>query len=479
MPDANDMDLVREFARTNSEAAFTELVRRHLNLVYSVARRCTGTDSDAQDVTQAVFLVLTRKAAGVRQKTVLPGWLYETTRYTAAQLRRTDARRHAREQEAYMQSTLNEADPSADWEKLSPHLETAMDQLAARDRALVVMRFYENKSGPEAAALLGIREDAAHKRLARAIEKLRRFFVQRGVTLTATAIASAVAANSVQSAPAGLTAIISGASLSGISTTAATVLAAKTIAMTTLQKTLITAALAVTVGAGIFEAKQAAHARAEMRTLRQQQAPLAEQVRQLQSERNDAINRLALLSAQSSKGKTSEPELLKLRGEVNVLQRQADEAAKRAQSAEQQLAAFLSSKDKFSKHEAAMVDTAKEMGLAMFIYARDNAGKFPADFQQLTNQLGDLGRLAKMGVYEFDRINIGSENLDPKEVTHPDHPKMVVIREQLSRQSPDGTWSRIYGFADGSVVTATTYDGNFDAWEKANTYTPPPTSTTQ
>ncbi|HEY5298567.1 MAG TPA: TIGR03435 family protein [Verrucomicrobiae bacterium] len=209
MPDANDMDLVREFARHHSEAAFTELVRRHINLVYSVARRCTGNDGDAQDVTQAVFIILARKAAGLREKTLLTGWLYETTRFAAARLLRTNTRRHAREQEAYMQSTLNEADTSIIWEKLSPHLEDAMGKLNAADRALLVLRFYENKSGSEAAALLGIREDTAHKRVVRAIEKLRKVFAQRGVTLSGAAIAGAVSANSVQAAPVALVKTIS------------------------------------------------------------------------------------------------------------------------------------------------------------------------------------------------------------------------------------------------------------------------------
>ena len=201
MPDAQDMDLVREFARHNSESAFTELVQRHIALVYSVARRCTGNDGDAQDVTQAVFIILARKAAGLRERTLLPGWLYETTRFTAARLLRTNARRQTREQEAYMQSTLNEAGTADVWEKLSPHLEAAMSRLAERDRALLVLRFYQNKSGPEAAALMGIREDAAHKRLSRALEKLRKFFTKRGVDSTAATIAETISANSVQAAP--------------------------------------------------------------------------------------------------------------------------------------------------------------------------------------------------------------------------------------------------------------------------------------
>jgi RNA polymerase sigma factor (sigma-70 family) len=248
MPDANDMDLVREFACNNSEVAFTELVRRHINLVYSVARRCTGTDSDAQDVTQAVFIILARKAGGLRGHAVLTGWLYETTRFTAARLLRTAARRRAREQETYMQSTLNEADTAAVWETLSPHLEAAMSRLAAADRRLLVLRFYENKSGAEAAALLGIREDAAHKRVARAIEKLRRIFAQRGMTLTAMAIVGAVSANSVQAAPAVLAKSITGVAMTGGVAASGTILSlakgGTMKAMTWLKATTVAAILA-------------------------------------------------------------------------------------------------------------------------------------------------------------------------------------------------------------------------------------------
>ncbi|HEY5043207.1 MAG TPA: sigma-70 family RNA polymerase sigma factor [Verrucomicrobiae bacterium] len=322
------MELVREFARDNSEAAFTELVRRHLNLVYSVARRCTGNDGDAHDVTQAVFIILARKAAGLREKTLLTGWLYETTRFAAARLLRTNARRHAREQEAYMQSTLNEADHAAVWEKLAPHLEAAMGKLAERDRALLVLRFYENKTGPEAAALLGIREDAAHKRVTRAIEKLRKFFAQRGVTLSGAAIAGAVSANSIQAAPAGLAAIISAAALSGTTiTTAAFIAATKAIAMTTLQKALVTTVLVATVGAGVFEAHQNSQLREQNQTLQQQQTSLDGQIQQLQSEHDDATNRLATLLAENeqSKSNPNENELLKLRGEVTRLQIESEQ----------------------------------------------------------------------------------------------------------------------------------------------------------
>ena len=231
-PDAHDMDLVREFAQNNSDAAFAELVRRHLNLVYSVARRCTGNDEDARDVAQAVFIILARKAAGLHRQTVLPGWLYETTRFTAARLLRTNARRRAREQEAFMQSTLNggsdASSPSASeeiWTQLSPHLETAMSRLAEHDRALLVLRFYQNKSGPEAAALLGVCENTLHKRVARALEKLRLIFAKQGVTLSGETIAGAISANSIQIAPAGLAATVAAAAKGAAASTSTLTLA--------------------------------------------------------------------------------------------------------------------------------------------------------------------------------------------------------------------------------------------------------------
>jgi RNA polymerase sigma factor (sigma-70 family) len=204
MPDANDMELMQEYAGRNSEAAFAELVHRHINLVYSVALRLTGDSADAQDVTQAVFIILAQKAASLRHRTSLTGWLYETTRLTARQSLRTRVRRQAREQEAYMQSTLNDPDPGDAWRQLAPLLEEAMARLNEKERTLLALRFFENKTGAETAALLGIREWAAHKRAERAVEKLRAFFTQRGIVLPAAVLTAAISANSVQAAPVAL-----------------------------------------------------------------------------------------------------------------------------------------------------------------------------------------------------------------------------------------------------------------------------------
>jgi len=204
MADPNDSVLLREYAERQSESAFSELVRRHVNFVYSVAMRYLENPPDAQDVAQAVFVILAQKSAELCRRITLTGWLYEATRLTARQLLRTKARRLAREQEAYMQSHLDQSGGEHLWRQIAPYLEDAMSRLRAADRELLALRFYENKTGAEAAALLGIGAAAAHKRTSRALEKLQSFFAKRGVNSTAAAIAENISTHSIQAAPVAL-----------------------------------------------------------------------------------------------------------------------------------------------------------------------------------------------------------------------------------------------------------------------------------
>ena len=204
MTDTPDAQLLEQFAQNQSEAAFTELVKRYIGLVYSVAYRKTGNPQQSEDVTQAVFIILARKAGSLGGKTVLPGWLYHTARLTAANAHRAESARIHREQEAFMQSHLEEPATEALWRELSPQLEEAMAGLGAGERDALVLRYFQDKSVAEVGTLLGVQENTAQKRVSRALEKLRKFFAKRGVVSTTAIIAGVISANSVQSAPAGL-----------------------------------------------------------------------------------------------------------------------------------------------------------------------------------------------------------------------------------------------------------------------------------
>ena len=331
----SDLDLLRQFARENSQDAFAEIVRRHLNLVYSAARRQVRSPQLAEDIAQSVFADLARVAATPSSPKILTPWLYAVTRRTAIDAIRKESRRQLREQIAMEMNAMNaqnelshfakcENEPA--WPDIEPLLDDAMAALDETDRSAILLRYFENKSLREVGEALGASEDAAQKRVSRAVERLREFFSKRNVTIGAGGLAVLISANAVQSAPIGLAATISAtAVLAGTAVHTSTVIAAtKAIAMTTLQKTFVTAALTAAVGTGIFEAHQAAQLREQNQTLQQQQTPLAEQIQQLQTNFADATNRLAGLLVENSQLKSNpqEMELLKLRGEVTQLQNQ-------------------------------------------------------------------------------------------------------------------------------------------------------------
>ena len=213
------MELLREYAAEKSEQAFAAIVSRHLNLVYSVALRHAGNAHEAQDITQAVFVVLARKAGSLRKGTVLSGWLFHAARMTASNFIRSETRRTKREQEAYMQSTLTEEPANDDWKQIAPLLDTAMADLGEQDRNAIVLRYVEGKDLKAVGVALGSSEEAAKKRVSRAVEKLRGFFTKRGVVLSSAALAGAISANAVQAAPAGLAAVITAGAMEGAAAT--------------------------------------------------------------------------------------------------------------------------------------------------------------------------------------------------------------------------------------------------------------------
>jgi RNA polymerase sigma factor (sigma-70 family) len=201
---AGDMELLRQYARHHSEEAFAALVSRHVNLVYSATLRQTGDAHSAEEITQAVFIILARKAGGLGPGTILPSWLHRTAVFVAADALKARRRRAQREQEASMEIVLNEPAAGATWAQIAPMLDSALARLADKDRAAIVLRFFENRELKQVGAALGVSEEAAKKRVSRALEKLRRFFLQRGVDSTAAAIGETISTNAIQAAPAAL-----------------------------------------------------------------------------------------------------------------------------------------------------------------------------------------------------------------------------------------------------------------------------------
>jgi RNA polymerase sigma factor (sigma-70 family) len=462
-----DSELLRHFAKTNSGDAFAELVRRHVNLVYSAALRQVGGDAHlAQDVAQTVFTDLARKAKALSRRETLTGWLYTSAHFAAAKIARTENRRRDRE-EKFMREPIHEAAPEADWEKLRPTLDKVMHELKETDREAILLRYFENRQFAEVGAKLGLNENAARMRVERALEKLRDILTRRGIT-TATALASVISANAIQIAPANLAATLTTASIVSAGTGTFTLLKI----MTATQLKLGVTALVVAGAATALVVQHQAQTE-----LRDQSESLRQQITQLQANNESLSNRLAAMADAKPSSFQSPPdgqstELLKLRGEVGVLQRQASEASQKAQVAEQKLATALSAKAQFASHQSATTSAAKQVCLAMRVFSMDNENQFPTNFLQITNELGNSFSFQGIDLFGFDFVNAGAVKVQDQ--TFVEHPNTVQLRERLARQAPDGTWDRVYGFVDGRVVTATLYDGNFDAWEKANTYSPPP-----
>ena len=216
---ASDRQLVREFVREQSSRAFDALVARHVDLVYSAALRQTGGDSQrAEDVTQMVFRDLAKKAGSLASHPALTGWLYTSTRWQALSLMREERRRAKYEQQAAAEmnaETTRESagagvgDDSLDWDAVRPVLDEAMNRLDKTDREAVLLRFFKEESFAEVGAQIGLGENAARMRVARALEKLRVLLARRGVTSSAAALGAALANNAVSAAPSGLGASVS------------------------------------------------------------------------------------------------------------------------------------------------------------------------------------------------------------------------------------------------------------------------------
>jgi RNA polymerase sigma factor (sigma-70 family) len=319
-----DLELLARYIRQHAEDAFAEIVRRHLGLVYSAALRQVRSPELAEDVTQSVFVDLARQAPRLRPGTILTAWLYQVTRRTAIEVVRREAARQLREQLATEMNAMNAT--AEDWKQIEPLLDEAMHALGDIERTAVLLRYFENKSLREVGAMLGTSDDAARKRIHRAVECLREFFVKRGITVGASGLVAVISANAVQAAPVGLGVTISTAALAGttiLTTTTATIAAIKLAVMSKLKITAVSALVVAGIATPfVIQHQHLARVRAE------NDQEQARQVNILRDENEKLSGELAKARQGQSLTKAQLTELLRLRGEVGPLRRDSQDLAR-------------------------------------------------------------------------------------------------------------------------------------------------------
>ena len=260
----SDYQLLRRYGQEHSEEAYAEIVRRYVDLIYSAALRQVRSPSLAEEVAQAVFIDLARNANRLPPNTVLSAWLYQVARRSAIDVVRSETRRQAREKIAAAMNVGSE--PSHPWDEISPLLDEGMASLSEEDRTAVLLRYFEGRNLREVGRSLGLSEGAAQKRVARAVERLRRYFGDKRIAVGSDSLIELVSTRAVVAAPAGLGLALSSAT--AISMTAGTIGAIETIAMTTIQKTIIASTITVVLGAGLYQRQQAKDLAAELAAFR-------------------------------------------------------------------------------------------------------------------------------------------------------------------------------------------------------------------
>jgi RNA polymerase sigma factor (sigma-70 family) len=317
---ADDAKWLSDYVEHRSEEAFRKLVEHYLTLVYSAALRRLGGDAHlAKDVAQQVFSDLARKAGRISREAPLGGWLHRHTCFVAASVLRAERRRKLRENQALL-TTMNQSQRESKWDDIAHLLDAAIDRLGTADRTAIVLRFLERRDLRSIGASLGISEDAAQKRVARALEKLRVILGRGGVSLCAAALGTTLATQTGSAVPLGLAAAISTTAL-GTTTTAASTLT------TLMIMTKLKLALAAVVVAGvstiiIVQQQGNAGLRAQVQALRQQLQDTQEA-----RDQSQATTQRTLDEEEQQRLKDLQAELMRLRSQASAFRQREEELA--------------------------------------------------------------------------------------------------------------------------------------------------------
>ncbi len=477
MHDTSDHELLRRYADEGAEDAFTELVRRHCNLVWAAARRVSGNPDLARDVAQTVFTDLARKAKQLPAGTVLAGWLYRAACQAASNQVRAETRRAHWEQKS-MSNTELPSDPSAETraaEDLQPVLDAALATLPELDRDAVVLRFLAGRSFAEVGAVLGTTDDAAQKRVSRALEKLRDAFRRCGIGVNGGLVSAALSLAGTEAAPAGLATAVAGSALAGAGVTAGGIFSGLTLMKTKLVLGMVAGAAAV--GTLVWQQQRFARLTDENVALRQEVVALS---------RPAEVAQPTADLAELERLREGHAELLRLRGEVARLRQAAAptgnerlrDAEARVAQAEAQTAA-IKAEVAFRARRTQIIETGKHLGLAARIFSTEHDNQFPTTFDDLRTYLGYRGNKDDL----LDHFEFFPQ---PRAVSESE-PQLILFREReprpmpaaaLSEEEAEGLgspvnlqpgWERTYVLADGSVQSFHSVTGDFSQFERDGT----------
>jgi RNA polymerase sigma factor (sigma-70 family) len=248
-----DWELLQEYRNSHAHAAFQTLVERHVDFVYSCARRRVRDGHLAEDVTQIVFTVLARRAGDLKPNVPLKGWLFNAVRFAAANQLRKQRRRQQTEREAVAMTRTFDDPTQYDqaWKALDPHLEDGLSRLKESERNAILLRFFENRSLKEVGIALAIDPNTAAKRISRGIARLRDFFSRKGIAIPDAAVETGLPRQTT-SAPAGSAAIIATLAIASAAQSASA--SATTIAATEVIRSMIWASsrLPLSIAAAIL-----------------------------------------------------------------------------------------------------------------------------------------------------------------------------------------------------------------------------------
>jgi RNA polymerase sigma factor (sigma-70 family) len=420
-----------------------------------VALRVVVDPHLAEDVTQNTFAILAKEARHLSARTFLSSWLHRTASNQAANLVRGEMRRRAREQEAYAMQT-DPTDSTADWKQVASVLDDALNRLAEADRAVIFLRFFEKKTASDIAAVLSLSEEAAQKRVSRALDRLRGMLSGQGAGLSTTTLASLIAAQAVVAAPVGLSTSVSSAALA--SSVAGAGFTATTFKLLVMSKLKMGAASALLIAA-VVTPLMVQHR--QLTRLRDENHSLQEQMRQAGDLRSENEKLSAQLARQPPGLSDAErAELLRLRGEVGPLRRDSQELVRlRAQPppVKPVAAPVDEAVQRFDAQRARTVNALKVIGLQLRVLKSRN--EFKAAFSPEGNLDPNLVA-EKLPNFEMNQVELVVADPSDLEKVLDDSPQTIIARTVDPIQTPDGKWLRVYTLADGSVQQRSTENPN-------------------